>query len=124
TMRALLEWSERLLSDSEATALRRLGVFGGAFGLEAANAAVAGTGIDAFDVPELVWSLVEKSLVVADLANGTRYRMLESIREYALERLAATGETSVVADRVAEWYVTRLGPARRHARGWAGAVAA
>ncbi|HEX2849053.1 MAG TPA: adenylate/guanylate cyclase domain-containing protein [Acidimicrobiales bacterium] len=124
TMTALLEWSERLLDEGEATCFHRLGVFGGSFGLEAATAAVAGDGVAAYDVPELVWSLVDKSLVTADLAaNGTRYRLLESVREFARERLAADGHVVGVADRLSSWYLDRVGPSRRHVRGWTGAVA-
>jgi predicted ATPase/class 3 adenylate cyclase len=123
TMRGLLEWSERLLGEREAVAFRRLGVFGGAFGLEAAEAAVADDEIDAYAVPELVWSLVDKSLVVADLTAGTKYRLLESVRAYALERLADTDEAAEVGARTAAWFLERLGPTRRHVPGWKGSVA-
>jgi predicted ATPase len=123
TMEALLEWSDRLLDDAERRCLRRLGVFGGSLSLEAAMAAVADEGIDQEDVPELVWSLVDKSLLGVDsTANETRYRMLDSIRDFSVRRLAEHKETSTVAARLALWYLDRIGPTHRHAQGWTSAV--
>jgi non-specific serine/threonine protein kinase len=120
TMEALLEWSDRLLSDEERACLRRLGVFGAGFTVHAAEAPVAADGVDAYDVPELLWSLVDKSLVVADLtANETRYRLLESVRAFAGARLAEHGETGATAARLARWFLDRIG-ARRRDRGWTG----
>jgi predicted ATPase/class 3 adenylate cyclase len=119
TMKALLEWSDRLLTDDERTCLRRLALFVDGFTLASATAAVG----DVDDAPELVWSLVEKSLVVADLrANGTRYRLFESVREFAADRLAESGELTAVATRLAEWHLEHVGPRHRHVRGWTRAV--
>lgn len=119
TLTAMLEWSDRLLRDDERTCLRRLALFPGGFTTAAAAAAVADGAIDEVDVDELVWSLVDKSLVVADLrANGTRYRLLESVRAYALEHLVAAGDRDAVAARLARWYLDRIGPRHRHAPGW------
>ena len=121
TMEALLEWSDRLLSDDERACLRRLGVFGDSFSVEAATAAVGHGDVDEYDVPELLWSLVEKSLVVGDLtANSSRYRLLESIRAFARRQLAAAGETGRSAQRLADWYLARIGPNRPPGRGWVG----
>ena len=123
TMEALLEWSDRLLEDDERAALRRLSVLGGGFSVDAAVAAVGGDGVDPDDVPELVWSLVEKSLIAADLrANETRYRLLESVRDFAAQRLRDAGERDTVAARLVRWYLGWLGPGCYH-RGWAGDVA-
>ena len=120
TMEALLEWSDRLLSDQERACLRRLGAFGGGFTLHAAEAPVAAGDLDAYDVPELLWSLVDKSLVVADLtANETRYRLLESVRAFARRQLVDHGEAEAAAVRLARWFIDRIG-ARRRARGWTG----
>jgi hypothetical protein len=118
TLEALLEWDELLLSPDEQSCLHRLAVFGGSFTLPAA-AAVAGLGdVDTDDVPELVWSLAEKSLVVADpAANETRFRLLESVRAFAAQRLEPS-ERAAAAVALAVWYLERLGPARRFTRGW------
>jgi predicted ATPase/class 3 adenylate cyclase len=123
TLEALLEWSDQLLDDREQACLRRLAVLAGSFSIEAATAATAADEVDAYDVPELVWSLVDKSLVTADLtANDTRYRLLESVREFARRRLDHRGETSASSTRLAAWYIDRLGPACRHHRGWSSEV--
>ncbi|HEX4868905.1 MAG TPA: adenylate/guanylate cyclase domain-containing protein [Acidimicrobiales bacterium] len=122
TLEALLEWSDRLLSAEERRCLRRLAVFGSGFTVEAAVAAAA-EGMDPDDVPSLVWSLVDKSLVAADLtANATRYRLLESVREHVRARLDAYEETAATALRLASWYHQRLGPEQRHHRRWSGEV--
>ena len=98
----MLEWSDRLLDDRERACLRRLGVFGSGFTVRAAEAAAAADDVDAYDVPEMLWSLVDKSLVVADLAaNETRYRLLESVQEFARRRLMEHGETDAAAVRLA-----------------------
>ncbi len=94
TMQALLDWSYRLLEEDERAALRRLSVFGGGFSLAGAQAAAAADDLDADDVPELVWSLVDQSLLIADLAaNGTRYRFLETVQRYGRDLLAEEGAT-------------------------------
>ncbi len=103
TLRAALDWSYDLLPDSEAAVLRRLAVFAGDFPLDAA-AAVSG------DLPvplvvDGVASLAAKSLVVADLrGSGPHYRLLETVRLYALEKLRAHGEHAGAARRHAEYY--------------------
>ena len=85
TLRQAVDWSYDLLARGEQEMLNRLGVFAGGFTLDAAEAVISGDGIDALDVFESVASLVDKSLVVADQSPGdTRYRLLETIRQYTL----------------------------------------
>ncbi len=106
TLRQAVDWSYDLLEPREQTILNRLGVFAGGFTLDAAEAVAAGGDVEAFDVLDGVAQLVDKSLVVADQrGDGTRYRLLETIRQYALERLDDAGETDTVRRRHAEWCV-------------------
>lgn len=123
TMQALLDWSYRLLEPDEQAALRRLSVFGGGFSIVTASAAVGDDRILADDVPELVWSLVDQSLATADLtANATRYRFLETVRQYGRRLLDDASETEAVAHRLGAWYLDRLGPSRSADRAWMGEV--
>ena len=102
TLRAALEWSHSLLTSDEQTVFRRLGVFTGTFGLEPAQR-VAGAGtIDEWSVLEILGTLVDKSLVVAEAGAEPRYRMLETGRAYALEQLASSGELDVMLRQHAE----------------------
>ncbi|RYG27165.1 adenylate/guanylate cyclase domain-containing protein [bacterium] len=88
TLRALVDWSHSLLTDVERTALRRLGVFNGGWSLEAAEAVLPGGTLSDWEVLDLLTSLVDKSLVQVDEQAGeTRYRLLETVRQYALEKL-------------------------------------
>ena len=99
TLRAALDWSYNLLSEQEATVLRRLAIFAGDFPLEAVIA-IAGD-LAADDVA----SLVAKSLLAADLRGKTpHYRLLDTTRAYALEKLRAGGEEQEAARRHAEFY--------------------
>src|SRR5882672_1480548 len=105
TLRATLDWSYDLLSKSEQMVLRRLAVFPGGFTLEAASTVVAGAEIAASDGIDHIPDLVEKSLVVADGAGATvNYRLLETTRAYALDKLAQSGELEQVARRHAEYH--------------------
>jgi predicted ATPase/DNA-binding CsgD family transcriptional regulator len=89
TLEASLDWSYSLLDDVQRLALARLSVFAGSFELDAAAAVVGGDGIDRSDVLDLVAALVERSLLqVAEHEGRARYRLLETIRVYALKRLA------------------------------------
>src|SRR6266536_3437275 len=105
TMRATLDWSYELLSESERVVLRRLGVFVGAFTLDAASAVAAGVDIPASEVGNSVADLVGKSLVSADVG-GTiaHYRLLETTRAYAREKLLESAEFEHFARRHAEYY--------------------
>ncbi|WP_407553456.1 BTAD domain-containing putative transcriptional regulator [Streptomyces sp. Pv4-95] len=102
TLRAVVDWSWDLTDESERAVLRRLSVFAGGCDLTAAEEVCAGGGVDARDVASLLGSLIDKSLVVAAPAAGgqMRYRLLETVGEYAGERL----------DEAAE----RAGAERRH----------
>jgi len=94
TLRAVLDWSHELLSDAERVLFRRLAVFAGSANLEAVVAVAAEGGGDDWDVLDLLTALVDKSLVVADLAGREpRYRLLETTRQYAWEKLGESGET-------------------------------
>ena len=104
TLRAAIDWSYDLLSDAERRVLDRLSVFAGSFSLAAAEAVTAGGEVDAAEVFELVAGLVARSLVHADATGvDTRYRLLETVRQYAQERLDEAGETESVRDAHARW---------------------
>ena len=106
TLRAALEWSHQLLAAPEQSVLRRLGVFAGGFTLEAAQqVAEDERGIDRWDVLEHLGALVEKSLVVAEGETPPRYRMLETMRLFALERLIESGEARQARHRHREHYL-------------------
>jgi predicted ATPase len=114
TLRATVGWSYSLLTGAEQVLLARLSVFVGGFGLDAAEAVCGFGGIDAMDVADLLGSLVDKSLVVAEPAGaGLRYRLLETIRLFAAERLAEAGAASEAPSRltpeagVSEYRVSR-----------------
>jgi len=93
TLRSMIDWSYDLLSEAEQAMLRRVAVFAGGWTLSRAEAICSGDSIEATAVLELLTSLVDKSLVVADEREGaTRYRMLETVRQYALDRLQESGE--------------------------------
>jgi predicted ATPase/DNA-binding SARP family transcriptional activator len=88
TLRALIDWSYNLLEPAERSLLRQLSVFSGGFDLDGAAAVLAGDGSDRWAVLEGITSLVDMSLVLADpRGDTTRYRLLESIRQYAFDRL-------------------------------------
>jgi predicted ATPase len=105
TLRAAFDWSFELLADAERTVLRRIAVFTGRFTLAAANAVAADTEFDASDVVEGIANLVAKSLVSADVGAATvHYRLLETTRAYALDKLTESGELPQVARRHAEYF--------------------
>lgn len=97
TLRALIDWSYDLLTDGERTLFQRLSVFAGGWMLEAAEAVCADDGLPESDVLDLLTHLVEKSLVVLEV-NG-RYRMLDTVRHYAQEKLAERGNENETAAR-------------------------
>jgi non-specific serine/threonine protein kinase len=93
TLRSAIEWSYDLLNDAEKALLCRVSVFSGGWTLEAAEEVCAGEGIDEDRVLDLLTSLVDKSLIVTEERNGgTRYRLLETVRQYAQDRLRESGE--------------------------------
>jgi len=108
TMQALLDWSWRLLDVDERAGLAAISVFAGSFDLDTATVAIAA---DQQAAADTVWSLIDKSLIVADLtANETRYRCLNSIRAYARCRLDEVGQSALVGGRVARRFLARFGP--------------
>lgn len=94
TLRAAMEWSHGLLSAEERAVFRRLGVFSGGFTLSMAQRVAGDATIDEWAALEALGQLVDKSLVVADGGEMPRYRLLETTRAYAVEQLAAAGETT------------------------------
>ena len=105
TLRALIDWSYDLLDEHERALLRRLAVFAGGWTLEAAEAVGAGGDVVALDVLDLLTRLVEKSLVALD-ADGARYRLLETVREYAQGRLDEAGESGEARTRHLTFHLT------------------
>ncbi len=109
TLQATVDWSFDLLNQAERETMRRLSVFAGGFELEAAEAICAVAGIDAVDVLDLLGSLVDKSLVLAErTADSVRYRLLETVRQYAAQELfksAGEAELMAIRDRHAEYYL-------------------
>jgi predicted ATPase/DNA-binding winged helix-turn-helix (wHTH) protein len=104
TLRATLDWSYELLTERERAILRRLAIFAGAFGLEAASAVVASSDLKPSEVADDLVNLVAKSLVAAEVDGTTaRYRLLDTTRAYALEKLVESGEYGPVARRLAEY---------------------
>jgi predicted ATPase/class 3 adenylate cyclase len=106
TLQATVDWSYDLLGEMERRLFARLSVFAGGFSLEAAEGVCAGDGIEPGRVVTLLASLVAKSLVVADTDDRvTRYRLLETIRLYAAERLVEHREADVIPARHRDWYL-------------------
>ena len=100
TLRALIEWSHNLLSEPEKILFRRLAIFASGWTMEAAEFVCSGDGIESEEVLDLMAHLVDKSLVVI-VYEGTesRYRMLETIRQYGREKLAESGESETLRNR-------------------------
>jgi predicted ATPase/class 3 adenylate cyclase/DNA-binding CsgD family transcriptional regulator len=120
TLRALIDWSYDLLSEQERIVFDRLSVFVGGWALDAAEAVAAGGEIADCQVLDLVGALVGKSLVQAEVIGGsTRYRLLETIRHYAAERLALRAESGLHDVRVAhrDHYLALVETASAHLRG-------
>ena len=106
TLRASVDWSHTLLSAPEQTLFRQLGAFLGGFDLDAVQA-VVGSDMPRYHVVDLLTMLVDKSLVVADETAGrTRYRLLETVRHYAVEKLGESGEADIVRGRHRDHYTS------------------
>jgi predicted ATPase/DNA-binding SARP family transcriptional activator/DNA-binding CsgD family transcriptional regulator len=107
TLRATLDWSHNLLSEAERAMWRRLSIFAGGWTLEATEAVCSNGAIKQDDILDLLGGLVDKSLVVAGASTGeaVRYRMLRPVRQYAREKLEASGEADAVGDRHAAFYL-------------------
>jgi predicted ATPase/DNA-binding NarL/FixJ family response regulator len=107
TLRATMDWSYDLLSEPERILFRRLAVFAGGFGLEAAEAICTGNGIQQNEGLDLLSCLVDKSLVAADTQRNTeaRYRLLETVRQYASDKLLERGETVAIRERHLDFFL-------------------
>ena len=104
SLQAVMDWGYELLSEEERAALRALSVFAGSFTLEAAQA-VSGLEADEFEIIELLSQLVDRSLLnVDERGSAASYRMLETIRHYALERLEEARESAPAHSRQLEYY--------------------
>lgn len=121
TMRALIDWSYDLLLAPEQALLRRVAVFAGGWTLDEASVICADDDVQAWDVLDQLTSLVDKSLVVAELseaATGTsklRYRLLESTRQYAAEKLSSSGEVDRFRLRHAQYFADFM---QRASKSW------
>lgn len=108
TLRASVDWSHDLLTDGERRLLRRLAVFAGGFTLDASEQVCGGT-VDGLE------ALVDQSLVVAEpRGSSTRYRLLETVREYGLERLREAGEAGALRDRHRDHFLALAEQAAPH----------
>ena len=107
TLRNTVAWSYELLEDLEQRVFDRLSAFAGGFTLEAAEAVTSGDDMDALDVEDAIAALVEQSMVLAsDTEDGTRYRLLETLRQFGEEQLIASGEGGKVQDRHVQWFAS------------------
>jgi predicted ATPase/class 3 adenylate cyclase/DNA-binding CsgD family transcriptional regulator len=105
TLRASVDWSHALLTQPERVLFRRLAAFMGGFDLEAAQRVAGGAEVERYQVLDQLTLLVDQSLVVADHVGGrTRYRLLETVRQYALEKLGESGEADGVRSRHRDHY--------------------
>jgi DNA-binding NarL/FixJ family response regulator len=108
TLRASVDWSHALLTEPERILFRRLAVFMGGFDLDAGQAVGAGTDVERYQLLDQLSLLVDKSLVVAEGARGAmRYRLLETVRQYALEKLGESGEADDVRIRHRDHYASK-----------------
>jgi predicted ATPase/class 3 adenylate cyclase len=118
TLAAAIDWSYRLLDEREQLLFERLSMFQGGFDLEGAQYVCSGEGLDEFDVFELVPTLVDKSLVNADVGGDhARYRLLETIRQFARDKLDEAGATDAVRRRHAEHFMALAEEAEPNVRG-------
>ena len=114
TLRATVEWSHELLGPAERILWRRLSVFAGGFGLEAAEAVCSGAGLERERIVDLIGRLVDRSiLTMAPRGRHGRYRLLETVRLYGTERLREAGEDRELRQRHAAWCAKLISPADR-----------
>jgi predicted ATPase/class 3 adenylate cyclase/DNA-binding CsgD family transcriptional regulator len=105
TLRASVDWSHALLTEPERVLFRRLAVFMGGFDLEAAQGIAGGAEVERYQVLDQLSLLVDKSLVATDESGSrTRYRLLETVRQYAQEKLGDSGEADAVRTRHRDYY--------------------
>lgn len=123
TVGGLMGWSYQLLSDQEQTAFRRLSVFAADFTEEMAAVAIADGDVEIGTADELVWSLVDRSLIEPDFeSEDTRYRLLETLRDYGIQLAGERDEASDVALRLAKVFMANLGPWKPTDGSWVGDV--
>jgi len=106
TLKAMMDWSYDLLSPEEQALLRRLAVFYDGFTLEAAEEVCSGETLPSFEVLDLLGRLVEASIVTFDAEVRPRYRLLETVRQYALDKLVEADEADDARERHAEYFQT------------------
>ncbi len=105
TLQALIDWSYKLLTETEQRLFCRLSVFSGGWSIAAAEAICSGDGVETHDVLEMLLRLVDKSLVIADNSGvQTRYRFLESVRQFAQDALAQSADSEQIRNRHAHYY--------------------
>jgi predicted ATPase/class 3 adenylate cyclase len=115
TLRAAIDWSYELLGDAEQRLLARMAVFSGGCTLEALEEVCSGDPVDKEAVLDLATGLVARSLVIADDgASGTRFRVLETIRQYGEEKLAECAETEALGTKHADYYARLSARAAKH----------
>ena len=120
TLRATVDWSYSLLNPAEKSLLRLLSVFAESFDLDAVEGVCGSGDIEAFDTADLLGSLVDKSLVVAEPAgDAVRYRLLETIRQFAAERLVEAGDEAAAAAAAAhsQYFLALVEAAAPHLEG-------
>lgn len=117
TLRASIDWSYDLLSVPEQVLLQRLAVFAGSWTLEDAEAVCGGEQVEQADIFDLLGRLVDKSLVTVEGGIPTSYRLLESIREYAKDKLRESGDADAVQRRHLAWYLNMAQEADVQLRG-------
>jgi predicted ATPase/class 3 adenylate cyclase len=106
TLRQTIDWSHDLLAEDERAVFRRLAAFVGGCSLEAAEAVCADDRIEGYEVLDVLSRLVDKSLLVADTGGEeARYRQLETIRQYARDRLLESGEAEATLRRHRDWFL-------------------
>jgi predicted ATPase len=111
TLHASVDWSHALLTEPERVLFRRLAVFRGGFDLDAVQAVADGADVPRYRILDELTLLVDKSLVVADdSGQGTRYRLLETMREYALDKLGESGEAEMVRTSHRDHYTALAAP--------------
>jgi non-specific serine/threonine protein kinase len=115
TLRAAIDWSYKLLPSTEQALFRRLSIFLGGWALEAAESVCAGESVKNADILDLLEQLINKSLVLMEEAQGeTRYHMLETMRQYANEKLVEAGESDALRDRHLTYFLELAEAAEPH----------
>ncbi len=109
TLQATVAWSYDLLDDTEKRVFQRLSTLAGSFDLEAAEAIAAGGEVEGFEVLDALGHLVDKSMVLSVPPDGVRYRLLETLRQFAADRLAEQLDATEVQDRHGAYWCDRAG---------------